>query len=174
MMRSIYSRLHSMRNLVDPLSVSQTQSCQTPIIARLQADVHAFNYFLPPPIKTPLALPALPFRASSNRRMMTSHFVSLHSCFADCLTDGANNVRPAAFSTLSTVRGSGARKSQYLSFVGKSSLPGTWNAVNGTSSGITALGRTKAPIEMSLAASVTPPTTDDLEDPPKPKDDEAF
>ena len=59
---------------------------------------------------------------------MTAHLVDLQMCFEECLMSSEKNVSPAARSTAST---------------------GTTKLSRGASSGICALGRTKAPVEIS-------------------------
>jgi len=67
-------------------------------------------------------------RASSKRLTMTSHLVALQMCFEECLTASEKRVNPAARSTAST---------------------GMMNLSRGASSGIGALGSTKAPVASS-------------------------
>jgi len=78
-------------------------------------------------------LPSTPFCASSNRRTTTSQLVLLQICLDSRLTLSEKSVSPAAFSTVST---------------------GTEKLSSGVSSGIGALGRTKAPSESSTIDGV--------------------
>ena len=64
---------------------------------------------------------------------MTSHFVDLQMCFEFALTASEKNVRPAARSTAST---------------------GTTKLSSFASSGMTAFGRTNAPVEISGMSGV--------------------
>jgi hypothetical protein len=68
------------------------------------------------------------FCVSSKRRIITSHLVLLQICFADVLTASESRVSPAARSTAS---------------IGMAKLS------SGASSGIIALGNTKAPADSS-------------------------
>ena len=80
--------------------------------------------------------------------MVRSHLVVLQICFDPPLIASENNVRPAARSTAST---DGETRSQTFMFIGRQQrdLLGVTKVSRGALSGITAFGRTNAPVEIS-------------------------
>ena len=94
-----------------------------------------------------IALRLTCFWASSNRRTITSHLVVLQICFEDDLISSENNVKPAARSTASTNVHPESNLISYI--VWPDVLPGTEKLSKGVVSGIAALGRTKAPVDIS-------------------------
>lgn len=77
---------------------------------------------------------------------MTEHLVVLQICFEEALISSEKNVKPAALSTASTKPG---HKRRYPDSMKYKDLPGTTKFSKGASSGISAFGRTNAPVEIS-------------------------
>lgn len=90
-------------------------------------------------------------RASSNLRMITSHFVVLHMCLEFALRSSENKVSPAARSTASTVATKILSKNRGIV---EEDGPGMTKPSRGASSLMTAFGRTKAPKESSKISGV--------------------